>query len=46
VQVALTPLLAGRRARPDYYLPFSWHRDDELDSVWRYCAAAVGIDPG
>ncbi len=35
-----------RRSRPEYYLPFTGHRDDELDTVWRYCAAAVGIDPG
>lgn len=35
-----------RRARPEYFLPGTGHRDDELDTLWRYCADAIGIDPG
>jgi hypothetical protein len=34
-----------RRMRPEYFVPCTGHRADELAGVWRYCAAAMGVDP-
>lgn len=33
-----------RRTRPEYFLPCTGHDADDLDRIWRYCAAAIGID--
>ena len=32
-----------RRTRPTHYLPTTPYSDAELQTVWQYCAAAVGL---
>lgn len=32
-----------RRIRPTHYLPWTGYTDDELQQVWQYCAAAIGL---
>jgi NAD(P)-dependent dehydrogenase (short-subunit alcohol dehydrogenase family) len=34
-----------RRPRPQHYLPFSKETEADRESLWQYCATAVGIDP-
>jgi NAD(P)-dependent dehydrogenase (short-subunit alcohol dehydrogenase family) len=34
-----------RRPRPEHYLPFSKESEADRDSLWRYCADAIGIEP-
>ncbi|CAM4274508.1 3-oxoacyl-[acyl-carrier-protein] reductase FabG [Mycobacterium basiliense] len=33
-----------RRTRPEHYVPWTRYSDHELELLWRYCAAAIGID--
>ena len=33
-----------RRPRPEHYLPFTRESDRDRQSLWRYCADAIGLD--
>ena len=33
-----------RRARPEHYLPFTRDSNRERQSLWQYCADAIGLD--
>lgn len=33
-----------RRERPEYFVPGTGHRADDLARIWAYCAGAAGID--
>ena len=32
------------RARPEHYLPFTRDSNRERQSLWQYCADAIGLD--
>ena len=33
-----------RRPRPEHYLPFTRESDRDRQSLWRYCADAIGLE--